>query len=213
MSPIFDFFLGPYEERAVSLIILEATAFFFGIASVVYAKREDIMVYPTGLVATAITTYIFFVDRLFGDMMMNFYFSIMSIYGWWNWARRKSTREYVVHISRTNAREKLIGLVLFLLTMLVTYGVYRAFGAAIETSNYVDIFTSGIFFTAMWYMANKKLENWTLWILGDLITVPLYAYRGWGMFSLQYLIFTILAIQGYLAWKKSLHNDLQTLSK
>ncbi len=210
MNPIFDFFLGPYEDRELSLIILEATAFFFGIASVVYAKKEDILVYPTGLVATVITTYIFFTDRLFGDMMMNFYYSIMSIYGWWNWARRKNDREFVVHITRTNIKEKWIGFGFFLLTMLVTYGVYRVFGAEIGPTNYVDIFTSGIFFTAMWYMANKKLENWTLWILGDLITVPLYAYRGWGMFSLQYLIFTVLAIQGYIAWKKNLSNSLQT---
>lgn len=210
MNPIFDFFLGPYEDRELSLIILEATAFFFGIASVVYAKKEDILVYPTGLVATVITTYIFFTDRLFGDMMMNFYYSIMSVYGWWNWARRKNDREFVVHITRTNIKEKWIGFGFFLLTMLVTYGVYRVFGAKIGPTNYVDIFTSGIFFTAMWYMANKKLENWTLWILGDLITVPLYAYRGWGMFSLQYLIFTVLAIQGYIAWKKNLSNSLQT---
>ena len=213
MNPIFDFFLEPYQGRQVSLIILEATSFFFGIASVVYAKRENILVYPTGLVATAITTYLFLVDQLFGDMMMNFYFSIMSIYGWYNWARRKNDKEFVVQISRTNTKEKWIGFALFVLTMLVTYTVYRLFGSEIEVSNYIDIFTSGIFFTAMWYMANKKLENWTLWILGDLITVPLYAYRGWGMFSLQYLIFTILAIQGYLAWKKSLHNNLQTSSK
>lgn len=210
MNPIFDFFLGPYENRELSLIILEATAFFFGIASVVYAKREDILVYPTGLVATVITTYIFLVDRLYGDMMMNFYYSIMSIYGWWNWARRRDDRRLVVNITRTNTKEKWIGFGFFLLTMLVTYGVYRMFGAEIEPTNYVDIFTSGIFFTAMWYMANKKLENWTLWILGDLITVPLYAYRGWGMFSLQYLIFTVLAIQGYLAWKKNLGKSPQT---
>ncbi len=210
MNPIFDFFLGPYEGRELSLIILEATAFFFGIASVVYAKKEDIMVYPTGLVATAITTYIFFVDRLLGDMMMNFYFSIMSIYGWWNWARRKQDREFIVKISRTNTKEKWIGVALFSITLLVTFGVYKAFGAEIKTTNYVDIITSGIFFTAMWYMANKKLESWTLWILGDLITVPLYAYRGWGMFSLQYLIFTVLAIQGYVAWKKDLGKSPQT---
>ncbi|MDF0715114.1 nicotinamide riboside transporter PnuC [Muricauda sp. 334s03] len=210
MNLIFDFFLGPYEDRELSLIILEATAFFFGIASVVYAKKEDILVYPTGLVATVITTYIFLVDQLYGDMMMNFYYSIMSIYGWWNWARRKNNRELVVNITRTNTKEKWVGFGFFLLTMLVTYGVYKGFGAEIGATNYVDIFTSGIFFTGMWYMANKKLENWTLWILGDLITVPLYAYRGWGMFSLQYLIFTVLAIQGYLAWKKNLAKSPQT---
>ena len=136
--------------------------------------------------------------------MMNFYYSVMSIYGWWNWSRKKNNK-IVVPISRTNYKEKIIGLVWVLLTMIVTYSVYVYFGSEIKTENYLDIFTSGIFFTAMWFMANKKLENWTLWIIADLITVPLYAYRGLGMLSLQYLIFTILAIQGYYAWKKTLN--------
>ena len=142
-------------------------------------------------------------------MMMNLYYSIMSIYGWWNWSRKKDDK-YIVPISRTNGKEKQIGFFLFVLTMMVTYGVYTAFNYALEIPNYIDIITSGIFFTAMWYMANKKIENWTLWIIGDLITIPLYAYRGLGMLSLQYLIFTVLAIYGYLEWKKSLSNNLQT---
>jgi nicotinamide mononucleotide transporter len=209
MSPIFDFFFDPYREREGYLILLEAIALVFGIASVVYAQRENILVYPTGLVATLITMYIFFQDRLLGDMMINLYYSLMSIYGWWNWARRQEG-EVVVHISRTNRREKWIGFLLFLATAGVNYGVYRLFGTEIGPTNYIDILTSGIFFTAMWYMATKKLENWTLWIVADLITVPLYAYRGWGMLSFQYLIFTILAIQGYIAWKKLLDKNLQT---
>ncbi len=206
MSPIFDFFLSPYYERATHLIVLEFIAFVFGILSVIYAKKRSILVYPTGLVATTITVYILFGDELMGDMMMNFYYSVMSIYGWWNWARKKDD-DLVVKVSRTTRKEKIIGFILFLVTMVVTYGVYRGYGTEINSSNYIDIFTSGIFFTAMWYMANKKLENWTLWIFADIITVPLYAYRGWGMLSLQYLIFTILAIQGYLAWKKHLNNN------
>lgn len=209
MSPIFDFFFDPYREREGYLIFLEGIAFVFGIASVVYAQRENILVFPTGLVATLITMYIFFQDRLLGDMMINLYYSLMSIYGWWNWARRRGGA-VVVHISRTSGKEKFMGLLLFLATAALNYGVYRLFGTEIGPTNYVDILTSGIFFTAMWYMAIKKLENWTLWILADLITVPLYAYRGWGMLSLQYLIFTILAIQGYIAWKKLLDRNLQT---
>ncbi len=94
--------------------------------------------------------------------------------------------------------------------MLVNYAVYKAFGYEMEMSNYVDILTSGMFFTAMWYMALKKLENWTLWIIADVITVPLYAYRGWGMLSFQYIIFTILAVQAYFLWKKSLDKSLRT---
>jgi nicotinamide mononucleotide transporter len=93
---------------------------------------------------------------------------------------------------------------LFLLTVTITYAVYTFNLTEIKIPNYIDIFTSGIFFTAMWLMANKKLESWVFWIIGDIITVPLYAYRGLGMLSLQYIIFTILAIQGYIEWKKHL---------
>jgi nicotinamide mononucleotide transporter len=208
MNPISDFFIDPYREKEAFIIVLEAIVFVSGILSVWFAKKENIWVYPTGLVATIITVYLLFRDQLVGDMMMNFYFSIMSIYGWWNWARTKNDKK-VVQISRTNQKEKVIGIVLFVMTMIITYGVYIAFDVEITTSNYIDIFTSGVFFTAMWYMALKKLENWTLWIFADLITVPLYAYRGWGMLSLQYLIFTILAIQGYLEWKKNIDSNRQ----
>ncbi|TLF46773.1 nicotinamide riboside transporter PnuC [Maribacter aurantiacus] len=208
MSPIFDFFLGPYRDKETFIIVIEAIVFVTGILSVWYAKKENIWVYPTGLVATVLTVYLLYRDRLLGDMMMNFYFSVMSVYGWWNWARTKNDKK-IVQISRTSAREKSIGFGLFLLTMVVTYIVYRIFDVEVGPSNYIDIITSGIFFTGMWYMALKKLENWTLWILADVITVPLYAYRGWGMLSLQYLIFTILAIQGYFEWKKSIDNNLQ----
>lgn len=207
MTDLIDFFIDAYRETSRLYIVLEAIAFIFGIASVWYAKKENILVYPTGLIATSITVYLLYKASYFGDMMMNFYYSMMSIYGWWNWSRKKNDT-YVVPISRTNAKEKLIGVVLVMLTIMVTYGVYRFFDYTIETVNYIDIFTSGIFFTAMWYMATKKIENWTLWIFADVITVPLYAYRGLGMLSLQYLIFTILAIQGYLAWKKSLDKNL-----
>ncbi|MGB5315717.1 MAG: nicotinamide riboside transporter PnuC, partial [Robiginitalea sp.] len=89
MSPIFDFFLDPYRERSGFFILLEVFVFVFGIASVVLAKRESILVYPTGLIATVITMYLFFKDRLLGDMMINLYYSLMSIYGWWNWSRQK----------------------------------------------------------------------------------------------------------------------------
>ena len=206
MNHIFEFFLEPYRSTPTYLIILEAIAFIFGIMSVWFAKKENILVYPTGLIATVITVYLLYIAGYLGDMILNFYFSIMSIYGWWNWSRKKDG-ETVVPISRTNFKEKLIGVGMFLVTMLFTYIVYRIYNDTIEIANYIDIFTSGLFFTAMWYMANKKIENWTLWIIADLITIPLYAYRGLGILSLQYLFFTILAILGYIEWKKSIQTS------
>ena len=174
-----------------------------------YAKKENILVYPTGIICTVITIYLLYRAQYFGDMMMNIYYSIMSIYGWWNWSRIKNNH-YIVLITRTNKKEYLIASFFFLLTIGITYTVYKMNLDSLEIPNYIDIFTSGIFFTAMWLMANKKIESWTFWIIGDIITVPLYSYRGLGMLSLQYLIFLILAIQGYYQWKKTLNKQNQT---
>jgi nicotinamide mononucleotide transporter len=139
-------------------------------------------------------------------MMINGYFSIMSIYGWYKWAK-KGEDDMNLPITRTNIKEKIIGVLLFFITIFVVFAIYTYYDYTINKDNYVDIFTSGLFFTGMWYMAKKKIENWTLWIIGDLIVVPLYAYRGLGMLSLQYLIFTILAVSAYLEWKKTLNNS------
>jgi len=202
---IVKFFLGAYQGANSISIALEAIAFVFGVVSVWYAKRAHIAVYPTGLIATLITVYLLYVAGYYGDMMMNAYYSLMSIYGWWNWSHKND--QNVLVISKTNLQERWIGMVLCFLTMLVTYLVYLGFGRAIEWVNYIDVVTSGIFFTAMWYMAQKKVENWTLWIIANVITVPLYAYRGLGMLSLQYMIFTVLAVQGYRSWNKQYGAD------
>jgi nicotinamide mononucleotide transporter len=159
-------------------------------------------VYPSGLIATIITTYLLYKAQYFGDMTMNFYYSVMSIYGWYKW--KSTTNQPELPISRTSKKEKIIGIGLFFLTMVITYLVYIFFDYKLEIPNYIDIFTSGIFFTAMWFMALKKIENWSLWIIGDCIAVPLFTYRGLRMLALQYLIFTILAILAYIQWKRIL---------
>jgi len=205
---IVNFFLDPYKNTSNLLILLEFIAFVLGIWSVWLAKKVNILVYPTGLLATIITTYLLYRANYLGDMILNGYFSIMSIYGWYQWSRRIGPTEDRF-ISRTNFSEKIIGIVLFFVTIFVVFAVYRACDYKIKPDNYADILASGIFFTAMWYMAIKKIENWTLWIIGDIIVVPLYAYRGLGMLALQYLIFTILAVLAYIEWKKNLDNNIR----
>lgn len=207
---MLDFFIEAYRTAPTWQILLEAIAFVTGIASVWYAKKENILVYPVGLIATCITVYLLYVAGYYGDMLVNGYFSVMSLYGWYNWSRYDNA--YPLEISRTTSREKLTGVGLFCLTIVVIFAIYKGFGQQINTDNYVDIFTAGLFFTAMWYMAKKKIENWTLWIIGDIIVVPLYAYRGLGMLSLQYVVFTVLAIWAYIEWRKILNSRRQTAS-
>lgn len=203
---MMDFFVYTYKNASTTQIFLEFIAFVFGILSVWFAKKENIWVYPTGLIATIITTYLLYLAGYIGDMMVNGYFTVMSIYGWYYWTKNNTLTEKLP-ITRTNLKEKIIGIVLFLITICVVLGIYNFFDYTVNIDNYVDIISSGIFFTGMWYMAKKKIENWTLWIIGDLIVTPLYAYRGLGILSLQYLIFTILAISAYLEWKKTLNNS------
>lgn len=71
-------------------------------------------------------------------------------------------------------------------------------------TDYLDIFTSAIFFTAMWLMANKKIEHWIFWIVGNMISIPLYYVKGLGFSSIQFTIFLILAIMGYKEWRRKL---------
>lgn len=209
---MIDFFLQPYQDKIWFDIVIEIIVFFFGIISVVYAKKENILVYPTGLVATILSTYLLYKAGYFADMTINVYFSTMSVYGWFNWAKTKNEVP-VYQISRTNSKQKIIGLILFLLTLVVMYGVYQLFDQPILKENYIDIFTSGMFFTGMWFMAIKKIENWTLWIIADLISIPLYGYRGLGILSLQFLIFTILAVMAYIEWNKIIKNNLLNKSE
>jgi nicotinamide mononucleotide transporter len=202
---MIDFFLDGYKNVSTTQIILEFIAFVCGIISVWFAKKENIAVYPTGLIATIITSYLLYMSGYLGELLINAYFTIMSFYGWYYWDRN-GNKTNILPITRTNTKEKVIGLILFLITIGVVYSIYIIFGYEIKMANFIDIISSGIFFTGMWYMATKKIENWLLWIIGDIIVTPLYAYRGLGMLSFQYLIFTILAILAYLEWRKILNN-------
>lgn len=207
---MIEFFLEPYNDKSVMDISIEIIVFFFGIISVIYAKKENIFVYPTGLIATILSTYLLYKAGYFADMTINIYFSVMSIYGWIIWAKTKNNVA-VYQISRTNTKQKIIGVILFFVTIVVMYGVYQLFDRPILQENYIDMFTSGLFFTGMWFMAIKKIENWTLWIIADLISIPLYGYRGLGILSLQFLIFTVLAVMAYIEWNKIIKDKKQNL--
>lgn len=203
---MLDFFIDQYKNVPLWKIAAEAIVFFFGIISVVFARKENVLAYPTGLVCTVITVYLLYIAHYYGEVILNTYYSVMSIYGWYKWS--KKTNQTDLKITRTNKKEKIIGLGIFTITAIITYGVYVFFDYQLEIPNYIDIFTSGLFFTAMWYMALKKIENWTLFIIGDAIAVPLFFHRGYGMLALQYVIFTILALLAYLEWRKYLAKQI-----
>lgn len=210
MNHIFDLIAEPYRDVPVYLIVLEAIAVVFGFLSVWYSKRENILVYPTGIISTLIFVYILGYWGLLGDMLINAYYFSMSIYGWYLWTR-KVDADHFIPVTRTTKKEHRWSVLLFVGTMAFVILVYEIFDKWDGWLSYADVVTTAIFFVGMWLMAKKKLENWIYWIIGDIVSVPLYLYKGLTLTSLQYFIFTIIAIYGYLAWKKNLNKSPATL--
>ncbi|GAA4965817.1 nicotinamide riboside transporter PnuC [Algibacter aquimarinus] len=209
MNPIFEFFFGQYSEYETIDIVLEAVAIVFGFLSVWFSKQNNVLVFPTGMISTVIFVYLLLKWELLGDMMINAYYFIMSVYGWYIWTKKVDISR-VTPISRTTFNEKKISIAIFLATLLFVYLVYISFDKWTSWVAYVDTITTAIFFVGMWLMARRKLENWIFWIIGDIISVPLYFYKGFTLTSFQYLLFTGIAIFGYIAWKKSINNNQQT---
>lgn len=204
MSPIFDWFFAQYAEVPTHLIVLELVAVFFGFLSVWYAKQDNILVYPTGIISTAIFVYILAIYGLLGDMMINGYYFAMSIYGWYIWTRKVDATHYTP-ITKATKIENKQSIYIFIATLIFVFAVYEFFDKWNSWTAYVDTLTTAIFFVGMWLMAKKKIENWIYWIVGDIISIPLYLYKGLVFTSFQYLLFTIIAIYGYRAWKKNLN--------
>jgi len=208
MDQIFDFLFSQYSSYSSSFIYLESFAVIMNITSVVYAKRNNILVYPTGLIGTGIFVYILLNFSLLGDTIINAYFFSMSIYGWYFWSRKKD-EVFINQVSTVNRNEIKYLFILAISSLIFIYFVYDYFDKWNNWTAYVDNITTAIFFVAMWLMARRKVESWIFWIIGDLITVPLYFYKGLTISSIQYIIFLILAVLGYISWKKILYKNQQ----
>lgn len=208
MYQIFDLLFEQYSQFQTIDIVLEITAVVFGLLSVWFSKNNNILVFPTGMISTFIFIYLLYKSVLLGDMMINAYYFIMSIYGWYVWTREENNS--ITLISRINAKEKNICILIFIFSLIFVYSIYVYFDKWNSLTAYIDNLTTAIFFVGMWLMAKRKIENWIFWIIGDIISVPLYFYKGLTFTSLQYLIFTFIAIAGYYSWKKILNKPLQT---
>lgn len=202
MKEFIDFFFQPYYASSTLDVLLELIAVSFGIASVIFAKSENILVFPTGIISTILYVIICYKFILFGDMLINIYYTLMSLYGWYVWSFKVSGKNIVITISKKDDLVKSV--FIFLSTIVIISGIYVYFDRMSNVTDYLDTFTSAIFFTAMWLMANKKIEHWIFWIIGNLISIPLYFVKGLGFSSIQFTIFLILAIIGYMEWKKNL---------
>lgn len=206
MNQIFEFFLQPYQNASAFDIALEVIAVIFGVVGVWFGKKESILVYPLGIISTVLFIYICFNFELYGDFIINIYYTLMSIYGWYMWSRLIKGEH--IAITRTTASDKVKTALIFVVSAGFIVGVYIYYNRFDRMTDYFDTLTTGICFAAMWLMANKKIEHWLLWIVANIISIPLYFYKGLGFTGIQFILLLIIAISGYYSWKKHLNNTL-----
>ncbi len=209
-----------YNAYETYLIYLEITAVIFGLLSVYCSIKKNIWVYPTGIISTVLFIYIMFVFGLLGDMLINVYYTVMSIYGWVLWSKNSEDNIHV-DVRKASLKDWQVGSILFVASLLFVGLIYyykpfidNGFSMSkvqlglyhLDWANYTDIVTTSLFLVGMYFMAKRNIENWLFWIVADIICVPMMQYRGLSLTALQYLIFTVMAVIGYLEWKKTLNS-------
>jgi nicotinamide mononucleotide transporter len=183
---------------------LEFVAVIAGIASVFFSRKENILVYPVGLINTIIYIYLSTKGQLYGEASVNFYYTVMSIYGWILWARRNQQHEHVLHISISSRKEWLQQGLFFAAFYIAIFAAltWLKKDFAPEAIPWADAFASATAYTGMWLMAKKKVESWYWWIATNVASIPLYFIKGYVFTSVQFMVLLVLAVMGLIAWQK-----------
>ena len=184
---------------------VEGVAVIAGIVSVWYSRKENILVYPTGLINTTLYIYLSFKGHLLGEASVNLYYTIMSLYGWYLWTRKTEDKtKFVLQITRSNKKEWLQQLLFFgvIYTIIYLLLTYAKTAFAPEAIPWADAFASATAYTGMWLMAKKKVESWIWWILTNIASIPLYFIKGYAFTSVQFIVLLILAIAGWISWNQ-----------
>jgi nicotinamide mononucleotide transporter len=200
MQDVVEKFLLQVRETS----LLEFIAVVTGIASVFFSKKENIFVYPVGLINTIIYVYISVKGSLFGEASVNFYYTVMSIYGWILWARKDRQQHILLHITNSSSRQwtqHLLFFAAFYIAIFLSLSwAKNAFYA--NTIPALDAFASATAFTGMWLMAKKKVESWYWWIATNITSIPLYFVKGYALTSVYYIVLLVLAVFGLIEWKQ-----------
>lgn len=204
MTEIFRQFIEGIQQTTM----LEYIAVFAGIASVWFSRVENILVYPVGLINTVIYTWLSIKGQLFGEASVNFYYTIMSIYGWLLWIKKDTAQHHVVNIRFSDKRWWLYQIIFFFCFYIAIFFslTYLKKSFAPGAIPWADAFASATAFTGMWLMTKKKVESWWWWIATNIASIPLYFVKQYVFTSVYYFVLLIMAIAGLTEWQKRAAN-------
>ncbi|MEO6330765.1 MAG: nicotinamide riboside transporter PnuC [Ginsengibacter sp.] len=200
VSGVYQQFIEGIEHTT----LLEYLGVLSGIASVWYSRKESILVYPVGLISTTIYIYLSFKGSLFGEASVNFYYTVMSIYGWVLWAKKDKQKQHIIVITKSGKKEWITHLLFFMVCYVSVFSAltYLKKDFAPGAIPFADAFASATAFTGMWLMAKKKVESWYWWIATNVASVPLYFIKDYVFTSVYYFVLLLMAFWGLDEWKK-----------
>lgn len=199
MSELWQLFIANFKSTQWPEWVSTITQ----IASVWYARKNNVLVYPTGIIGVLLASYVYFFmvsPPLYADASLNIYYFLMSVYGWYNWMQKKVGGTFTYPISWCTKKELWFGIGFFIFFWTIIYLVLRWWTNS--NTPVLDSLVSGAAVTAMWWMAKRKIENWVAWIFSNIVAIPLNFYKGLMLFTVMYILFLILAAWGFWDWKK-----------
>ncbi len=169
-----------------------------GVAEVLFAKANKIWLYPTGIAGTLLAIYILFVAGLFAECLLNGYYVVMSVYGWWYWVRKKNSPP--VKITYCTPKEWLQVIVFTIAGFILLAILLKKFTPS--TVPLMDAWVSATAWVGMWLLAKRKIENWILLNISNLFAIPLLFYKQLALYSVLTIFLFIVAVFGYIEWRK-----------
>ena len=182
----------------------EIFAVFTGIISVWFAKKENVLFYPIGTVSVLIWIYLCWIGQIYSQAVINLFFFMMNIYGWYNWSKKDINNKGQLIIQFNSILENLISLLVSIFLTIIIYFLLININNSDNKWYFILIesFITALNFIAMWLTAWKRVESWILWIIGDIMCIPLFIYKEYYLSVAQFSIFIIIAFMGYFEWKK-----------
>lgn len=182
---------------------IEVLGSAFGLLYILFSIKQNIWCWPIGFITSALYVYVFFVTKFYADMGLQVYYLVMSLYGWYHWMfGARSKKQDALKISVTNLK---LGIYLFLANgILFIFIAYILINFTDSPIPYWDAFTTAASFVATWMLARKIIEHWIIWVVVDAVSMGLYIYKGLYPTVILFAVYTVLAVLGYIEWKKEL---------
>ncbi|WP_185877576.1 nicotinamide riboside transporter PnuC [Blattabacterium cuenoti] len=183
-------------------LILDSMAIIFTVFSFFFAKKNNVLMFPVGILSSMIYSYLTYKNFLYGNFIINMYYIVIIFYGWYLCIFSKKYNDKKIPITFCNKKDYFHTLILFLFTCIFIIMVRFLNKNNEKYFHWANIIILGLYFSGMYQMAIKKVENWIFWIIGNILSVSIYFFKGFFFTEILFIILILLSVEGLFIWKK-----------